>query len=111
MVITIEQFIQTATDEQKEILFKLYNLAMKERELSHKINTVYINLPNIMEVEKNAITICEDRDDSDVITIGLKKELQDIRSQMSNILIKAVNELGMSDVGIIQRQYKNYVKD
>ncbi len=38
-------------------------------------------------------------------------ELKYVRDKIVILLKKAVSELGMKDVGIIQRQYKNYVKE
>ena len=38
-----------------------------------------------------------------------KRELVQVRKKIAELLKKAVNDLNMGDVGIIQRQYKNYV--
>lgn len=112
MVIGIEEFMRTATYEQKQILFDLSDLAEKEYELAKKINEIYSvanKWPGIYS-DHDAITLCESEDDADVISLGKKLELKEIRSKMAILLKRAVNELNMGDVGIIQRQYGNYVK-
>ena len=111
MVIGIEDFMKTATSEQIQLLFNLSDLAEKENEIAEKINKIYSTVnkwPGIYSDGKG-ITLCEDEDDANVISIRHKLELQEVRDNIIRLLKKAINELGMENVGIIQRQYKNYV--
>lgn len=113
MTITVEEFMRTATTEQKQLLFDLSDLAKKENEIAGKINRIYDTVKYGIGVheDETGITLCEDEDDANVISSGLRHELNSVRNQISELLKKAVSELGMSEVGIIQRQYKNYVEN
>lgn len=113
MAIEIEEFMKTATQEQRQLLFDLSDLAEKEKELADKINKIYSvagKWPGIYS-DGEGITLCENEDDANVISIGHKMELKDVRNKIVILLKKAVGELDMKDVGIIQRQYKNYVNE
>lgn len=112
MVIGIEEFMKTAAPEQRQLLFDLSDLAEKEKDFADKINKIYSitnRWPGIYSDGKG-ITLCEDEDDANVISLGYKMELKEVRDKIVILLKKAVNELSMKDVGIIQRQYNNYVK-
>jgi len=111
MSIGLEEFLKTATPEQRQLLFDLSDLAKKEQELAEKINKIYSSAnkwPGIYS-DGEAITLCEDEDDANIISIEPKRELIKVRNKIAELLKKAVNDLNMGDVGIIQRQYKNYV--
>lgn len=111
MSIILEEFLKTATQEQKQLLFDLHDLAEKERELSDKINKIYASAgswPGIYSDGKT-LTLCEDGDDANIISMEPKQELLQVRAKIAGLLKKAVKDLKMGDVGIIQRQYKNYV--
>lgn len=111
MTITVEEFIKTATPEQRQLLLDLYDLAEKEAELREKINRVYSSRNTGIYSNGVGIVVCEDKDDADIISFDKKIELKKVRTKIAELLKKAVDELGMGDVGIIQRQYKNYVAD
>ena len=113
MAIGIEEFMKTASAEQKSLLFKLSDLAEKESELCKKIDRIYPSASKRPRIYSDSvgITLCEDADDANVISLGSKLELKEVRDEIATLLKKAVNELGMEDVGIIQRQYKNYIND
>ena len=110
MVIGIEEFLKTASAEQKKLLFDLADLAEKERELSEKINKIYSSVDKGIYSNGEGITVCENGDDANIISLGSKLELIDVRDNIAMLLKRAVNELKMGDVGMIQRQYKNYVQ-
>lgn len=110
MVIGIEEFLKVASTEQKQLLSDLADLAEKEQGLSEKINKIYSSIDKGIYSNGEGITLCENADDANVISIGTKLELKDVRDQIARLLKKAVDELKMEDVGIIQRQYKNYVR-
>lgn len=112
MVIGIEEFLKTASAEQEQLLSDLADLSEKEQELSEKINKVYSTANKWPGIYSNGegITLCEDADDANVISLATKLELKNVRDDMARLLKKAVDELKMGDVGIIQRQYKNYVR-
>lgn len=112
MSIGIEEFMKTATPEQRQLLFDLSDLAEKEKDLAEKINKIYsIAADAGIYSDDEGVTLCEDEDDANVISFKHKLELKDVRDDIARLLKRAVNKLGMEDVGIIQRQHKNYVKD
>lgn len=113
MVIGIEEFMKIATLEQKQILFDLSELAEKEIELAERISKIYSTAnkyPGIYSDGKG-ITLCECEDDANIISLRHKLELKEIRDEIAITLKRAVDDFGMGYVGIIQRQYHNYVKE
>lgn len=110
MVIGIEEFLKTASAEQEQLLSDLADLSEKEQGLSEKINKVYSSIDKGIYSDGEGITLCEDSDDANVISLETKLELKNVRDEIARLLKKAVDELKMGDVGIIQRQYKNYVQ-
>lgn len=108
--LSIEEFFQIATLEQKELLSKIHDDVQKEVEIAKKINEIYKSIDNGICSSGEGITICESKDDADAISLGLKIELEDVRKNIGVLLKKAVDKLHMGDVGMIQRQYNNYVK-
>lgn len=110
MTIGIEEFLKTASAEQKKLLYDLADLAKKEQDLSEKINRVYSSVDKEIYSNDEGITLCENGDDANVISLGSKLELIDVRGNIAMLLKRAINELKMGDVGMIQRQYKNYVQ-
>lgn len=113
MPIGIEEFMKTASADQVLLLCKLADLAEKESEICKKINRIYSSADKWPGIYSNGegITLCEDADDANVISLSQKIELKEVRDEMANLLKIAINELGMGNVGIIQRQYNNYVGD
>ena len=109
-VMSIEEFYKIATQEQKELLSQLYDAAQKEMEIARKINAIYESINYGTYSNDQSVTICESNDDADVISLGQKIELSKVRSQIGAIIKKAVDELSMGNVGVIRRQYDNYVK-
>lgn len=110
MVIGIEEFLKTASVEQGQLLSDLADLADEEKALCEKINKVYSSIDEGIHFDGEGITLCENADDANIISMGPKVELKAVRDQIAILLKKAVNELNMGDVGLIQRQYKNYVR-
>lgn len=106
--LSIEGFFPIATLAQKELLSDIYDGVQKEVAIAKKINAVYGSTDNGIYSSGEGITICENRDDADVISLGLKMELKEVRENIGKLLKKAVDELHMEDVGLIQRQYHNY---
>lgn len=109
-VLSIEEFFQIATLAQKELLSDIYDNVQEEVAISKKINAIYESTKNGIYSSGEGITICDSSDDADVISLGLKIELKEVRENIGRLLKKAVDELHMGNVGMIQRQYKNYVK-
>ena len=108
--LSIEEFFPIATLEQKELLSEIYDEVQKEVAIAKKINVIYGSIDNGIYSSGEGITVCENGDDADVISLGPKMELKDVRENIGRLLKKAVDELHMEDVGMIQRQYGNYVK-
>lgn len=111
MTIYLEEFLKTASTDQKKLLLDLQDMAEREQKLTEKIDNIVRSVDTGIYSNNTSITLCEDIDDIAAISAGPREELKIVRSQMANLLKKAVDELGMGDVGIIQRQYKNYVKN
>lgn len=106
----IEEFLKIASPEQEQLLSHLADLSEKEQELGEKINKVYSSIDKGTYSNGEGVTLCEDADDANVISLEIKLELKNVRDEMARLLKKAVDKLKMGDVGIIQRQYKNYVR-
>lgn len=104
---SIEEFMKIATNEQRNVLFELSDLAKREDELSKKINAIHDSVKNGVFMENGAIALCEDEDDAMVISIGPTMELKRIREQMKKCMRKAV-QLGIGHLGLIQRNYTSY---
>ena len=69
MPISIEDFIKSATNEQKELLFKLSETAKQEKKLEDKINYIYNSIKSgTYSQNDHSITVCEDKDDAFVIS-------------------------------------------
>ena len=108
--LTIEDFVKTATQEQEKLLSDLYDAVEEEIEITEKINGIYRSIDKGICPVDGGVVICENEDDATMISLGLKYELKIVRSEIGTLLKKAVNELDMGNVGIIKRQYNNYVK-
>lgn len=111
MPIGLEEFLKTATQEQKQLLLDLHDLAEKEQKLAEKINKIHSSTNSWPGIYGDGITLtlCEDEDDANIISMEPKRELIKVRNKIAELLKKAVSDLKMGNVGIIQRQYKNYV--
>ena len=106
---TIEDFMKTATDEQKDLLFKIGETAEQEKKFADKINRIYGSISSgVYSPDGVGITVCEDEDDAMVISWEPREELERVKGQIKEYMKKAV-ELGMSNLGIIQRNYEHYV--
>jgi hypothetical protein len=107
--INIKEFLDKATDAQKGLLKKLTETAQKENELCDKINRVYASMKSgVYSPDGFSITVCEDEDDAIIISAKDQEELDRVKGIMKGYMIEAVN-LGMGNLGIIQRNYKEYV--
>lgn len=109
MTIDAKTFIQTASKEQMDIIFALSDLGEEESRLAKKINAILESAKKdgICRVGEG-ITICESDDDIAIITSEDREKLNSVRKQMAALLKNAHDEMGMQNVGIIQRQYENY---
>jgi len=109
MVRNIEEFFKSATDEQKGILLKIVESSKEEKVLCNKVNNVYDSIKRgVHSPDGFSITVCEDEDDATIISAKDKEGLERVRAQIANYMKEAV-KLGIGDVGIIQRNYKDYV--
>lgn len=112
VAIPLEKFLETATHEQKKLLNELYELAGTEKQIAGEINNIYGSREDGFYIgDKGAITLCETEEDAMIVSMSSREKLAKVRSEISHLLVSAVNELDMGNVGIIQRQYKNYVGD
>ncbi len=109
MATTIEDFMKAASDEQKELLFKLSETVEQEQKYAEEVNRIYGSMRSgIYSLDGISVTLCEDEDDARVISFKPRQELQRVREQMKDYMKKAV-ELNMAHLGIIQRNYEHYV--
>ena len=107
--LNVEEFLKDANDKQKGLLSKLVEISTKERELCGKINRVYASRGSgVHSPDGFSITICEDDDDAAIISAKDKEELEGVRRLMKGYMVEAVS-LGMGNLGIIRRNYKEYV--
>ncbi len=111
----IEEFIKTASKEQKSVLFKIHELGEQEQKLVEAYNKKIephqkaIRDTNELKDGQYAKIIREDANDLALITTFDEREkLQNIRNEIKKYVMKAV-ELGMEDVGFIERNYEHYV--
>lgn len=109
MLTAIEDFIDTATEEQKELLFKLTDTVAEETKLVDKINGIYGSKKEGIYSEGGAVTLCENDEDAFLIAFKPKQELEKVREKIKGYMEKAI-ELGMGHLGLIQRNYEFYVK-
>jgi hypothetical protein len=109
-ILSIEEFFKIATLEQKKLLSDIYEDVMKEVAITKKINAVYGSIENGIYFQDGGVAMCNSNDDADVISLRLKVELEDVRKDIGILMRKAADELHMGNVGMIQRQYGNYVK-
>ena len=110
MATAIEDFIGTATDEQREVLTNLSRTGKEEKKLTDEVEAVYksINTGGVYSLDGHSVTICEDNDNAAIISAGPKKELRIVKEKMATYMKKAL-ELDMGHLGIIQRNYETYV--
>ena len=108
--VDVEKFVETATDEQKEVLFTIYDLSQKEKELDKKLEAIR-RAPSRGGLYHSGVgvSVCEDLDDVAVISMGPLQEVKQIRGEMGTLMRRAVTELDMGKVGYIQRHYESYV--
>ncbi len=109
MTTAIEDFMKAATDEQKDLLSKLSETAKQEKKYADEIDRISSSIKSgTYSPDGFSVTLCEDEDDAIVISMGPRYKLKRVREQMK-IYMKEAVELGMSHLGIIQKNYENYV--
>lgn len=108
-MIGIEEFFKTATSQQKILMENLVKTAKEENELCKEINLINNSVKTgVYSPDGTSLTLCEDEDDALIISANPREKLKSIRNKMKNYMIEAVN-LNMGDIGIIARNYENYV--
>jgi len=114
--LTVEDFLKTATPEQKDFLAEIGGLVEQEMTLIKAYNQ------KVAPHAKDAMNASElvdgqgaqsIRDDAGfyahLATLDEQGKLKEVREKISNWLTRAVNEYGMANLGIVQRQYPHYV--
>lgn len=102
-----EELLNSLSEEQKQTLIKLTDLAKKEQELAREINARKPTSSGVLRLPNGSVVPCEDEDDWKVITMGLRSELKRVLEEIAQNLNKALN-CGLAHLGIIQRQCTNY---
>jgi hypothetical protein len=108
--LTIDQFMEIATPEQAKLLREIVKGVRDEHKLAREIDGIY-SAPvqgGIYSGDGFSITPCEDEDDAAVISAKPRRDITHVRAQMKVYMQEAV-ELGMTNVGLIQRQYEHFV--
>lgn len=106
-VLLSEELIKSFSEEQKNILTTLANLAEEEKKLVDKINSMRPTPDGVLVLPGPALTVCEDEDDWRVITMKERLELKGVREKIATNLNKALDS-GLGYLGLIQRQCANY---
>ena len=106
---SIEEFMRSATSEQKALLIKLGESAEREQRLASEISRISNSKRSgVYSPDGSSLTVCEDEDDVMVISAEPRNELKRTRNQMKEYMRIAV-EIGMAHLGIIKRNYEHYV--
>lgn len=114
--VTVDDFIKTATEKQKAVLFELSDLAEQEKNLvdayNKKVAPHIADASNASELidGQGAQSIREDAGFyAHLATLDEQGKLKEVRAKMKSLLVSTVNDYGMANLGIVQRQYQNYV--
>jgi hypothetical protein len=117
MPTTIEDFTKTATKEQKNLLLQLLEVHEKQEKLlqiyNKKVEPYEKDARETSELKDGqmAHVIREDAHDMALrVTYQERKELEEIKEQKKELLIKATEKYGMGHLGLIQREYKRYFR-
>jgi hypothetical protein len=109
MATTIEDFMKTATEEQKGLLCNISDAAEQEQKCADEVNRIYSSMRSgLYSPDGYGVTVCEDEDDAMVISAGPRQKLGDAKKHLKEYMIEAV-KLGMGHLGFIQRNYEHYV--
>ena len=108
MTLTIKEFLEKATEEQRKLIFQLNDLAREEKKYADETNRIQDSTKSGIYRDSLAVTVCEDEDDVMVISADARQKLNYVRRQMKQLYENAV-KIGMRELGIIERHYKHYV--
>ena len=106
---TVEDFMKTATSEQKLLLHKIGVLAEEEKKYVDEINNINKSTESgIYSSDGLSVTVCEDKDDARILSMKPQENLKGVRKQIK-ISIEKAAEIGMEHLEFIQRNYEHYV--
>ena len=111
-LLKVDEFRRIATKPQWNLLMQITEYAEQEERIVNRIGgtrvAARIGRGTVSALGGLGVTVCEDDDDLRAIHGRDYTELERIRGEMKSCFLRAV-ELGMANVGIIARQYPNYV--
>jgi len=70
MPTSIESFMGTATNEQRELLFDMTRWAGYEKKYADEVNKIYDSIKSGVYSSNGVVTPCEDEDDAMVISMS-----------------------------------------
>ena len=109
MAITIEEFIKTASDEQKRLFGELYDISEQSKNLQEHIQKVYLHLGADINRTYTFLPCGRLEDEAArMLTLQARAELIDFDVRLKELFIKGV-DIGMGELGIIQRNYEAIV--
>lgn len=110
MSITLKEFLSTASPEQAEVIEKIRNYGKREAELCNYINGMAEAVTSGRGYTSDGVSLipCADEDDFRVWTGSQRTQLDTVRKQISGLFQRSV-ELGMGNLGFVQRNYEHYV--
>ncbi|MBW3005095.1 hypothetical protein KY310_04655 [Candidatus Woesearchaeota archaeon] len=108
--LSVDEFMKTATANQKDLLNKIMVAATKEQDLAKEVNAVYAAAKpgGLHSPDGISLTVCEDEDDAKIVSLGSRMKLEETRAQIKRYMQEAV-KIGMGHLGIINRNYEHYV--
>ena len=120
MPITIEDFRKTASSEQLAVLDRIIMLGEMEHHWATKVNDAHVPFKRAADRERTFwgfqfAQIAELVVDQEIAPLGYRAAapyqiaLDEVRERISYLFQVATNELGMENLGFVQRNFHHYV--
>lgn len=120
MPITIENFRKTASSEQLAVLEGIIVLGKREHHLATKVNDAHAPFKRAADRERTywGFQFAQIADlviDQEIAPSGngaaapYQRKLDEVREKMAYLFQVAKNELGMENLGFVQRNFHHYV--
>ena len=120
MPITIEDFRKTASSEQLAVLERIIMLGKREHHLATKVNDAHAPFKRAAARERTSwgfqfAQIADLVIDEEIAPLGYgaaapyQRRLYEVREKIAYLFQVATNELGMENLGFVQRNFPHYV--
>ena len=120
MPITIENFRKTASSEQLMVLEGIIVLGKREHHLATKVNDAHSPFKRAADIERTywGFQLTQIADlviDQEIAPSGnraaapYQRKLDEVREKIAYLFQVATNELGMENLGFVQRNFHHYV--